>query len=280
MRCSGPSITRATWRGTTFQRRLARVPRATDSSAWPRAMPRARWGCFVQPWPRTRGRASARRWRCGSGRSRSGAAHAVGDDAFGDAEIERRAELAADALATGDAAAARAELEAVLALSPGALRPLVMLSELHLTQNRKADAAAVAQRAIAAHPDSVARMSPRRKLRRRRSTSTPPVASSMPPSRSTPPTCGRSSIARASVLAPAIRTERARTPIALRRALPLTRSCGRCSDSSGWPKATKQAARADFDAAASSDPALGEPHLGLGLLHFRAGCTTRACSKC
>src|SRR5262249_10622069 len=56
----------------------------------------------------------------------------------GEAEAERRAETAAAALASGDAAVARTELQAALAAAPDARRPLVMLSELELTQNRKA----------------------------------------------------------------------------------------------------------------------------------------------
>ena len=70
-------------------------------------------------------------------------------------EVERRAQRAAAALASGDTVAARGELDAALAVDPAALRPLVLLSGLELTRNEKDLALAAAEAAVAAHPDSV-----------------------------------------------------------------------------------------------------------------------------
>jgi len=189
----------------------------------------------------------------------------------GEAEVERRAELAASALATGDAPNARAELDAVLATAPTALRPLVMLSELHLTQNRKADAAAVAQRAIAAHPDSVAAHvaaseaaqasfdldSARREL---------DVALSIDP------TDVRALVDRARIRFGSGDSQGARQDAdrAATRA-PADASLRSLLGFIHMAAGDDAAAGNDFDAAIGADPSIGEPHLGLGLLRFRSG---------
>ncbi|HEX8031519.1 MAG TPA: tetratricopeptide repeat protein, partial [Vicinamibacterales bacterium] len=190
---------------------------------------------------------------------------------LGEAEIERRAELAANALATGDAATARAELEAILTSSPDALRPLVMLSELHLTQNRQADAAAAAQRATAAHPDSVAAH----------------VAAAQAAQAAFDLGAARRELDAAIALDPTdtrALVNRARIRFGTGDSLGARQDADRAAarapaDSQlrsllGFIRMAEGdtiGARADFDVAISSDAALGEPHLGLGLLHFRAG---------
>jgi tetratricopeptide (TPR) repeat protein len=189
----------------------------------------------------------------------------------GEADIERRAELASVSLAVGNAAAARQELQAVLASSPTALRPLVMLSELDLTQNRKADAAAAAQRALAAHPDSVAAHiaaaeaaqaafdldGARRELDRALTIDAGDVRALVDRARirfGTGDTDGaRQDAEHAASRAPSDATVRS--------------LLGFIRMSTG----DETRARGDFDAAVGVDPALGEPHLGLGLLHFRSG---------
>jgi tetratricopeptide (TPR) repeat protein len=189
----------------------------------------------------------------------------------GEAEIERRAELAAVALATGDAAAARAELESLLASSPGALRPLVMLSELHLTQNRTADAAAAAQRASAAHPGSVAAH----------------VAAAQAAQAVFDLDAARRELDAAIAIDPTdtrALVNRARLRFGIGDSAgarqDADRAAARAPDDAqlrsllGFIRMAEgddNAARGDFDAAIGSDAALGEPHLGLGLLHFRAG---------
>jgi len=189
----------------------------------------------------------------------------------GDAEIERRAELAASALATGDAAGARTELQSVLSASPAALRPLVMLSELELTQNRPADAARLAQRAIDAHPDSVAAHVAAAEaaqatfdLERARHELDSAIAIDAGDVRALvnrarlrfgvgDTTGARVDADRASAIVP--------TDPSLRSLLGFIELASGALDP----------ARAHFDVAIGADPALGEPHLGLGLLDFRSG---------
>ena len=189
----------------------------------------------------------------------------------GEPEIERRAELAAAALAIGDAAAARAELEAILASSPGALRPLVMLSELHLAQNRTEDAAVFARRASVAHPRSVAAH----------------VAAAQAAQAAFDLDAARRELDAAIAIDPAdtrALVNRARlrfgTGDSEGARQDADRAAARFPDDAqlrsllGFIRLAEgddAAARADFEAAAGSDAAFGEPHLGLGLLHFRAG---------
>jgi tetratricopeptide (TPR) repeat protein len=189
----------------------------------------------------------------------------------GDVEVERRAELAADALATGDAAAARAELEAVIASSPDALRPLVMLSELHLTQNRKGDAAAVAQRASIAHPDSVAAHVAAAQAAQA-AFDLDAARRELDAAIAIDPTDTRALVNRARLRFGTGDSQGARQDA--------DRAAKRAPDDAQlrsllgfirMAEGDEAAARGDFDAAIGSDAALGEPHLGLGLLHFRAG---------
>ena len=189
----------------------------------------------------------------------------------GDAEVERRTELAAAALAIGDAATARAELESVLASSPDALRPQVMLSELHLTQNRKADAAVAAQRASAAHPGSVAAHVAAAEAAQA-AFDLDAAVRELDAAIAIDPTDTRALVDRAR-----IRFGTGDSPGARQDA---DRAAARAPDDAqvrsllGFIKMAEgdeNAAGADFEAAAAADAALGEPHLGLGLLRFRAG---------
>ena len=187
------------------------------------------------------------------------------------AEVERRAELAGAALAIGDAATARAELESVLASSPGALRPLVMLSELHLTQNRTADAAAAAQRAVAAHPNSVAaHVAAAQAAQAAFDLDT--ARRELDAAIAIDPTDTRALVNRARLRFGTGDSEGARQDA--------DRAAARAPDDAQlrsllgfirMAEGDEDAARADFDAAVGSDGALGEPHLGLGVLYFRAG---------
>jgi tetratricopeptide (TPR) repeat protein len=196
-------------------------------------------------------------------------AMASGDTLTGDLETERRVELAAAALATGDARTARAELDAAVAAAPTALRPLVALSELELTQNRKTEATALAQRAIAAHPDSVAAhvaaaeavqaafdlSTARRELDAALALDASDVRALVDRARirfGVGDTAGaREDAARAAARAP--------DDAQLRSLVGFVKLAG--GDVRG--------ARVDFEAAVGNDAALGEPHLGLGLLDFR-----------
>jgi tetratricopeptide (TPR) repeat protein len=187
-----------------------------------------------------------------------------------EADVERRAELAAAALASGDAASARAELEATIAASPNALRPLVMLSELELTQNRKAEALSLARRAVAARPDSVAAHVAAAEAAQ--------AAFDLPEARrhldaaiAIDPTDVRALVDRARVRFGAGDTVGAREDADQAS----TRAANESQVRSlmGFIKLAagdEAGARADFEAAIGRDSALGEPHLGLGLVNFRA----------
>lgn len=189
--------------------------------------------------------------------------------ATGDAELERRAELAAAALAVGDAQTARTELASALAIEPTALRPLVILSELELTQNRKDEAAAAAGRAVASHPQSVAAH----------------VAAAEAAQAAFDLDAARRELDAALAIDPAdVRAlvDRARIRFGVGdtagarqdadRAAATTPADAQVRSLLGFIKLSEGAvagARADFDAAVAGDAALGEPHLGLGLLDFR-----------
>jgi len=189
----------------------------------------------------------------------------------GDVEIERRTELAAAALATGDAAGARTELQDLLSTAPTALRPLVMLSEIELTQNRPEEAARLAQRAVDAHPDSVAAHVAAAEaaqaafdLDRARLELDAAIAidgSDL-----------RALVDRARIRFGVGDTAGAR--IDADRAAGVSPTDASLRSLLGFIEVASgrlDAARAHFDAAIGSDPALGEPHLGLGLVDFRSG---------
>ena len=200
-------------------------------------------------------------------------ARAMASDAVmtGEVEIARRAEVAAAALATGDARAARAELQALTAMAPSALRPLVMLSELELTQNHKAEAASLARRAVAAHPGSVGAH----------------VAAAEAAQAAFDLGAARRELDAAISIDPTdvgALVDRARLRFGVGDTAGARRDADRAAARSpddaqlrslaGFIKLAAgqdSAARADFEAAIGSDAALAEPHLGLGLLHFRRG---------
>ncbi len=188
-----------------------------------------------------------------------------------DAEIERRSQLASVLLAAGDVAGARAELDAVLAQSPTALRPLVLLSSIELRQNRKERAREAADRALSAHPASVGALiaagdaaQSRFDLRaalafldRALALDDRDVHALVNRARlrfGTDDTRGaRQDVDRAAGIAPNDAQVRSLRGFISLADLDLAQ------------------ARADFEAASQADRELGEPHLGLGLLHFREG---------
>jgi len=189
----------------------------------------------------------------------------------GPAAVERHAQLAAAALAAGDAAAARREIDAALAIDPTAVRPLVLLSSLELRRNRAEESRTAAERALAAHPDAVSALvaaaeavqatfdlaGARRLLDRALRADPRDVRALVNRARirfGTGDTSGaRRDAAQAAALAP--------DDPQLRSLL-------------GFIRLADGAARdaaADFQAAIRASADLGEPHLGLGLVHFRDG---------
>lgn len=199
-------------------------------------------------------------------RARAQIATPLGDPRL---EADRRAQLAAIALANGDAAAARREIEATLAADPSALRPLVLLSAIELRQNRPDAAREAAERALAAHPQSVGALiaaseaaqsrfdleNARRYLDRALAIDPDDLHALVNRARirfGTDDTQGaRDDTDRAASLAPDDPQVRS-----LRGFIRLAEG-----DIAGG--------RADFTAAAARDSEFGEPHLGLGLAYFR-----------
>lgn len=186
-------------------------------------------------------------------------------------DVERRAQLAAVALATGDARAAREAIDALVAQDPSALRPLVLLSTLELTQNHPELAAKAAAAALAAHPESVAAL--------RAASEAAQALFDLPRA--------LDYIDRAVTLDPAdvaARVNRARLRFGMGDTAGARRDIEEAERvSPGDPQVSSMSgfvllaagqaaeARSRFDAAVAADQEFGEPHLGLGLLHFRAG---------
>jgi cytochrome c-type biogenesis protein CcmH/NrfG len=189
----------------------------------------------------------------------------------GEAAAERRAQLAAAALATGDIAGARREIDAALAQNPTAVRPLVLLSSIELRQNRPDAARAAAERALAAHPDSVGAL----------------VAASEAAQSRFDLGAARAYLDRAIALDDhdvhaLVNRARIRfgiddTPGAREdadRAAGVSANDPQVRSLRGFihlAEGRVAAARSDFEAAAQADVEFGEPHLGLGLTHFRGG---------
>jgi tetratricopeptide (TPR) repeat protein len=198
-------------------------------------------------------------------------ARSVLEASFNDAalETERRAQLAAIALAIGNIAVARQEIDAVLAANPTALRPLVLLSSIELRQNRPVEARLAAERAVTAHPQSVGAL----------------IAASEAAQSQFDLDTAREYLDRALAIDPRdlhalvnrarIRfgtddTEGARDDAD--RAAALSPDDPQVRSLRGFIRLADgnlTGARADFESAARRDPEFGEPHLGLGLAFFR-----------
>ncbi|PWT82769.1 MAG: hypothetical protein C5B57_08150 [Blastocatellia bacterium] len=186
-------------------------------------------------------------------------------------EVERRAQLAAVRLATGEAAGARTELDALLAQDPTALRPLVLLSSIELRQNHADKAREAADRAVAAHADSVSALvaaseaaqarfdlvTARRLLDRALAVDARDLHALVNRARirfGIDDTAGaRQDADQAAAVSPDDAQVRS------------LRGFIRLADGD------RAQARADFDAASRLDDEFGEPHLGLGLVDFRDG---------
>jgi Tfp pilus assembly protein PilF len=189
----------------------------------------------------------------------------------GDAEAERRAQLAAVLLAAGDVAAARAELEAVLAQTPTALRALVVLSSLELRQNKPDRAAAAAERALAAQPESVGALVAASEAAQARF-DLQAARTYLDRALSIDGRDLRALVNRARIRFGTDDTDGARADADLAASIAPDEAQVRSLRGFINLADTRLAqAQADFDAAAQADAEFGEPHLGLGLLHFRAG---------
>jgi tetratricopeptide (TPR) repeat protein len=198
-------------------------------------------------------------------------ARSILDTTFGDPalEVERRIQLAAVALHSGNSAGARQEIDAILAANPTVLRALVLLSSIELRQNRPAEARQAADRAVAAHPQSVGAL----------------IAASEAAQSQFDLEAAREFLDRALAIDPRdlhalvnrarIRfgtddTEGARDDAD--RAAELSPDDPQVRSLRGFIRLADgniTGARADFESAARRDPEFGEPHLGLGLALFR-----------
>ena len=188
----------------------------------------------------------------------------------GDVDVERRVEMAASSLAVGDAVGARVELTSVLQGAPASLRALVMLSQLELTQNHAPEAEALARRAIAAHPESVAAHIAAGEAAQA-TFDLDAAYRDFNAALAIDPMDIRALVDRGRVRFGTGDTVGARQDVdaALARA-PIDAQLRSLLGFIKLAAGDDAGARVDFDAAAASDAALGEPHLGLGLLDFRA----------
>lgn len=218
----------------------------------------------TDPWARI-GAAMAYEQLGDAARARAAIAEPLGDAV----EVERRAALAAASLAMGDAAGARTDLQAALALDASALRPLVLLSSLELTQNRGDEALAAARRAVATHAKSVSAHVALAEALQARFDLTE-ARRELDAALAIDPDDPRALVNRARIRFGVGDTAGARQDA--ERA-----ASGKQSDASvrsllgfiALAEGATVGARAHFDAAVAADAALGEPHLGLGLLFFR-----------
>jgi Flp pilus assembly protein TadD len=198
-------------------------------------------------------------------------ARAVIADPFSDAaaEAERSAQLAAVALANGDTAAARREIDAALAKNPTALRPLVLLSSIELRQNRPDAAQQAAERALSAHPQSVGALTAASEAAQSRF-DLDAARDYLDRALDLDPRDVHALVNRARIRFGTDDTEGAREDAD--RAATISPDDPQVRSLRGFIRLAEgdvNAARADFEAAAQRDPEFGEPHLGLGLAFFR-----------
>ncbi len=189
--------------------------------------------------------------------------------ATGEAEVERRTELAAAALAMGDAGAARTEIEAARALDSTAARPLALLSALELTQNHKEEAAAAARSAVAADQDSVAAHVAAAEAAQA-AFDLEAARRELDTALAIDPADTRALVDRARIRFGVADTAGARQDAD--RAVAIAPADAQARSLLGFIELADgagDAARVDFEASVAADAALGEPHLGLGLLDFR-----------
>jgi tetratricopeptide (TPR) repeat protein len=186
-------------------------------------------------------------------------------------EIEqaRRAQAAALGLAGGDVSSARAELDALLAQDPSALRPLILQASLALTTNRKAEARAALDRALAAHPDSVAALVAAAEGAQSEF-DLPRARRHLDRALSLEPNDVPALVNRARLRFGTGDTRGAREDVA--RAVSLAPEDPQVRSLSGFIRLSDgdlAGAEADLQRAVAGDASFGEPHLALGLLEFR-----------
>lgn len=188
-----------------------------------------------------------------------------------DAAVARYAQLAAAHLGAGDADAARAELEAALAVDPDAARPLALLSSLELRQNDTAGARAAAARAVAARPGSIAARIAASEAAQA-AFDLAEAERQLDVALELDPRDVRALVDRAR-----IRFGRGDTAGARRdaeAAAAVAPDAGPVRSLAGFIRLAEgdvDDATTEFQAAIQADPQIGEPHLGLGLVYFRAG---------
>jgi tetratricopeptide (TPR) repeat protein len=188
-----------------------------------------------------------------------------------EAEGERRTQLASVRLATGDVAGARAELEAVLAQTPSAVRALALLSSIELRQNRPDRAREIAERALAAGGDSVGALIAASEAAQARF-DLRAALDYLDRAIALDDRDVHALVNRARLRFGTDNTRGAREDAD--RAAGIAPDDAQVRSLSGFIRLADLdlgRARADFEAAIQADRELGEPHLGLGLIHFRQG---------
>jgi tetratricopeptide (TPR) repeat protein len=176
-------------------------------------------------------------------------------------------------LAIGDVAGARTELDAILAQNPSALRPLVLLSSIELRQNRPDRAREVAERALAANAQSVGALIAASEAAQARFELRAALAY-LDRAIAIDDRDVHALVNRARLRFGNDDTRGAREDAD--RAASIAPNDAQVKSLRGFIRLADldlARARADFEAAVQADRELGEPHLGLGLIHFREGRT-------
>jgi tetratricopeptide (TPR) repeat protein len=176
---------------------------------------------------------------------------------------------AALALAEGDATRARQLIANALAIDAQALRPLLLLSTLELTQNKKKAARAAADRALRAHPDSVGALVTASEVAQA-SFELPAARRHLDRSLQVDPNELRARINRARLRFGSDDPRGAKSDIS--EAVRLSPDDPQALSLQGFIKLAAgdvAGAEQDLKKAATLDREFGEPHLGLGLAAFR-----------
>jgi tetratricopeptide (TPR) repeat protein len=184
-------------------------------------------------------------------------------------DLQWRSQAVATALASGDVASARRDLDAIIAQSPDALRPLLLQASLALTLNRKEAARATVDRALAAHPDSAAALVAAAEVAQAEF-DLPRARRHLDRALELHPDAVPALVNRARLRFGSGDTKGARADIAHAAGLaaddPQVRSLSGFIELAQGNTAT---AERNFERAVAGDASFGEPHLGLGLVEFK-----------
>jgi tetratricopeptide (TPR) repeat protein len=189
----------------------------------------------------------------------------------GVADPDRQTQLAVVRLVEGDTAGARADLDALVNATPGARRAALILSSLELRRNNVERASVLAEQTAAASPQSVAALIAASDAAQARF-DLPAARAYLDRALAIDPRDLQALVSRARIRFGSDDTAGARADLDAATAIaPDDAQVRSLRGFISLADGRLTQAQADFEAAIGRDAELGEPHLGLGLLHFRAG---------